>query len=150
MEIIIYFGINEKKIEEWEDIWQKFTVEVILTKREASEECWNCKPTTAAGALCPVPIKTAWVAVTNGLGLSATWKIFKIEGKKKEIKMVVVRNAIFENILNCTSKNDWTIRTGVKRYAENETIRFYRVLIHGAFIPRGIHSSCIFLGEWSK
>lgn len=47
------------------------TVDVMLTKREAREECWNCKPTTAAGALCPLPMKTAWVAVTSGLGLSA-------------------------------------------------------------------------------
>lgn len=30
-------------------------------------ECWNCNPTTATGALCPLlSMKTAWVAMTRG------------------------------------------------------------------------------------
>lgn len=47
------------------------TVEVMFTKCVAKDECWNCKPTTAAGALWPFPMNIAWVAVTSGSVVSA-------------------------------------------------------------------------------
>lgn len=47
---------------------QILTAEVMFIKCEAKVECWNWRPTTAAGALWPLcSTKTAWVAVTKGL-----------------------------------------------------------------------------------
>nr|CAD7570714.1 unnamed protein product [Timema californicum] len=44
------------------------TVDVMFRKCAASVECWNCNPTTAAGARCPLwSTNTACVAVTRGL-----------------------------------------------------------------------------------
>lgn len=40
--------------------------------------------------------------------------------------------------------------TSIKGHAENKTFRFYRVLIDGTFVPRGIHCSRILLGKRSE
>lgn len=45
----------------------KLTVDVMLIKCLANESCCSCRPTTAAGALCPrCSMKIACVAVTTG------------------------------------------------------------------------------------
>lgn len=52
------------------------TVEVILIKCEAIDECWNCMPTTAAAARWPLfSTNIAWAAVISGRSSPAPEKL---------------------------------------------------------------------------
>lgn len=67
------FSINWQWLKIYLLIKFQLTVDVMFKKWVARVECWNCKPTTAAGALCPFDsIKTACVAVTNVFGDAPT------------------------------------------------------------------------------
>jgi hypothetical protein len=48
-------------------------LEVTLMNREKSAECWNCNPTTDAGASIPPSRgKIAWLAITTASSLTPT------------------------------------------------------------------------------
>lgn len=90
---------------------------------------------------CPFPMNTACVAVTRGFGLSAVAWATRRQSRR-------LGSQKFPPPPPPDSRS--SVLTRVERHAEDEALRFYRMLIHGAFVPRRVHGSRVLLGERSE